>query len=80
MDGNVAKLKEVCDLADKYDALVMVDDCHGTGYLGPNGRGTHELCGVMGRIDILTTTLGKAIGGALGGATSGRKEIIEMLR
>lgn len=64
MDGDVAKLKEICDLADKYDALLMVDDSHATGYLGPTGRGTFELCGVEGRIDIITTTFGKALGGA----------------
>lgn len=80
MDGDIAKLKEICDLADKYDALVMVDDSHATGYIGQNGRGTHEHCGVMGRVDVITTTFGKALGGASGGCTSGRKEIIEMLR
>lgn len=80
MDGDIAKLGEICDLAEKYDALVMVDDSHATGYIGPTGRGTAEHCGVMGRVDIITTTLGKALGGALGGCTSGRKEIIEMLR
>lgn len=80
MDGTIANLRSVCDLADKYDALVMIDDCHAAGFLGPNGRGTHEHCGVMGRIDIITGTLGKALGGASGGYTSGRKEIVEILR
>ena len=80
MDGFIAPLKEICDLADKYHALVMVDDSHAVGFLGPQGRGTHEYCGVMGRIDILTGTLGKALGGASGGYTSGRKEIIDLLR
>ena len=73
-------LKEICDLAEKYDALVMVDDSHATGYIGKTGRGTAEHCGVMGRVDIITTTFGKALGGANGGCTSGRKEIIEFLR
>ncbi len=80
MDGFIAPLKEICDLADKYDALVMVDDSHAVGFLGATGRGTHEFCGVMDRIDILTGTLGKALGGASGGYTSGRREIIELLR
>ena len=80
MDGDIAKLAEICDLADKYDALVMVDDSHATGFMGRTGRGTHEHCGVMGRIDIITTTFGKALGGACGGCTSGRKEIVELLR
>lgn len=80
MDGYVAQLDKICDLADKYDALVMVDDCHATGFIGKTGRGTHELNDVMGRVDIITGTLGKALGGAMGGFTSGRKEIIEMLR
>ncbi len=80
MDGYIADLKSICDLADKYDALVMVDDCHSTGFLGTRGKGTHEHCDVLGRIDILTGTLGKALGGASGGYTSGRKEIIEILR
>lgn len=80
MDGDIAKLKEICDLADKYDALVIVDDSHATGYIGKTGRGTPEHCGVTGRVDIITTTFGKALGGALGGCASGRKEIIEMLR
>ncbi len=80
MDGDIAKLKEICDLADKYDALVMVDDCHATGFIGENGKGTPEYCDVMGRVDIITGTLGKALGGAMGGYATGRKEIIEMLR
>ncbi len=80
MDGYVAQVDKICDLADKYDALVMVDDSHATGFIGKNGRGTHELTGAMGRVDIITSTLGKGLGGALGGFTSGRKEIIDMLR
>ena len=80
MDGDIAKLDEICDLADKYDAMVMVDDSHATGFMGKRGRGTHEHCGVLGRIDIITTTLGKALGGAAGGCASGRKELIEMCR
>ena len=80
MDGYVAQLDKICDLADKYDALVMVDDCHAHGFIGRTGRGTPELCDVIGRVDIITGTLGKALGGAMGGFTSGRKEIIEMLR
>lgn len=80
MDGIVADLKGVCDLADKYNALVMVDDSHATGFIGKTGRGTHEANDVMGRVDIITSTLGKALGGALGGFTSGKKEIIDMLR
>ena len=80
MDGYIAQLDKICDLAEKYNALVMVDDCHATGFIGKNGRGTHEHCGVIGRVDIITSTLGKALGGAMGGFTSGRKEIIEMLR
>ena len=80
MDGFIAPLKTICDLADKYQALVMVDDSHAVGFMGKTGRGTHEHCDVMGRIDILTGTLGKALGGASGGYTSGRKEIIELLR
>jgi glycine C-acetyltransferase len=80
MDGTIAKLKQICELAERYDALVMVDDSHAVGVLGERGRGTHEYRGVMGRIDIITGTLGKALGGASGGYTSGRKEIIEMLR
>ena len=80
MDGYIAKLDEICNLADKYNAMVMVDDCHATGFIGKTGRGTHEYNNVMGRVDILTGTLGKALGGAMGGYTSGKKEIIEMLR
>ena len=80
MDGYVAKLNEICDLAEKYDALVMVDDSHATGFIGKTGRGTHEYHNVMGRVDIITSTLGKALGGAMGGFTSGKKEIIDMLR
>jgi glycine C-acetyltransferase len=80
MDGTIAQLDKICDLADKYDAIVMVDECHSSGFLGKTGRGTHEYRNVMGRIDIITGTLGKALGGASGGFTSGRKEIIEMLR
>ena len=80
MDGYIAQLDKICDLAEKYNALVMVDDCHATGFIGKNGRGTHEYCDVVGRVDIITSTLGKALGGAMGGFTSGRKEIIEILR
>jgi len=80
MDGYVAKLDEICELADKYDALVMIDDCHATGAIGRTGRGTPEHRGVIGRVDIITGTFGKALGGASGGFTSGRKEIIDMLR
>ena len=80
MDGTIAKLVAICELAEKYDALVMVDDSHSVGVLGRHGRGTHEHCGVMGRIDIITGTFGKALGGASGGYTSGRKEIIDFLR
>src|ERR1700747_357752 len=80
MDGTIANLAAICDLAGKYNALTMIDDAHATGFLGKTGRGTHEYRGVMGRIDIITGTLGKALGGASGGFTSGRKEIIEMLR
>ncbi len=80
MDGSIADLKSICDLAGRHDALVMVDDSHAVGFLGKNGRGTHEFRDVIGRVDILTGTLGKALGGASGGYTSGRKEIIEMLR
>jgi len=80
MDGIIANLKAICDLADKYDAMVMVDDSHAVGFMGKNGRGTHEFCDVMGRVHIITGTLGKALGGASGGYTSGRKEIIEWLR
>jgi glycine C-acetyltransferase len=80
MDGYIAKLGTICDLAEKYDALVMVDDSHAVGFVGDNGRGTPELCGVQGRVDIITGTLGKALGGASGGYTSGRKEIVDLLR
>ena len=80
MDGTIAQLDKICDLADKYDAIVMIDECHSSGFLGKTGRGTHEYRGVMGRIDIITGTLGKALGGASGGFTSGRKAIIDMLR
>ncbi|MBA6157088.1 glycine C-acetyltransferase [Tenacibaculum sp. S7007] len=80
MDGIVAKLDEICDLADKYDALVMVDECHAAGFIGKTGRGTVELKNVMDRVDIVTGTLGKALGGAMGGYTTGKKEIIEILR
>ncbi len=80
MDGMIADLKGICDLADKYGAMVMIDDCHATGFIGDKGRGTPEHCGVLGRVDIITGTLGKALGGASGGYTSGRKEIIEWLR
>jgi glycine C-acetyltransferase len=80
MDGTIARLDRICDLADQYDALVMVDECHASGFMGKTGRGTHEFRGVMGRIDIITGTLGKALGGASGGFTSGRKEIVDMLR
>ncbi len=80
MDGTIARLDLICDLADKYKALVMVDECHSTGFMGKTGRGVHEYRGVMGRVDIITGTLGKALGGAMGGFTSGRKEIIDMLR
>jgi len=80
MDGYIADLKSICDLADRYDALTMVDDCHAHGFMGANGRGTHEHCGVMGRIDIITGTLGKALGGAMGGFTAARKTVIDILR
>jgi len=80
MDGDIAKLDQICELAEKYDALVMIDDSHSTGFMGKTGRGTHEHCGVMGRVDVITSTLGKAMGGATGGFTSGRKEIVEFLR
>ncbi|MCX5971040.1 MAG: glycine C-acetyltransferase [Coprothermobacterota bacterium] len=80
MDGDIVKLAEICDLADRYHALVMVDDSHATGFIGKTGRGTPEHCGVSGRVDIITSTLGKALGGASGGFTSGRKEIVEILR
>ncbi|MEL0651021.1 glycine C-acetyltransferase [Algibacter sp. TI.3.09] len=80
MDGVVAELDKICDLADKYDALVMVDECHASGFIGKTGRGTIELKNVLGRVDIITGTLGKALGGAMGGFTTGKKEIIDMLR
>ena len=80
MDGFIAPLKEICDLADRYGALVMIDDSHAVGFVGKTGRGTHEHCGVMGRIDIISGTLGKALGGASGGYISGRKEIVDLLR
>lgn len=80
MDGHIAQLDKICNLAEKYNALVMVDDCHSTGFVGKTGRGTHEHCDVIGRVDIITSTLGKALGGAMGGFTSGKKEIIEILR
>jgi glycine C-acetyltransferase len=80
MDGYIANLGAVCDLAEKYDALVMIDDCHSAGFMGKTGRGTHEHCNVQGRVDIITGTLGKALGGAMGGYTSGKKEVIELLR
>lgn len=80
MDGTIAQLDKICDLADKYGAMVMVDDCHSTGFLGKTGRGTHEYCDVMGRVDIITGTYGKALGGASGGFTAAKKEIVEILR
>jgi len=80
MDGTIAQLDKICELADKYNALIMIDECHASGFMGKTGRGTHEHCDVMGRIDIITGTLGKALGGASGGFTSGRKEIIDILR
>src|SRR6187431_1360623 len=80
MDGTIAQLDKICDLADRYDAIVMIDECHSSGFLGKTGRGAHEYRGVLGRIDIITGTLGKALGGASGGFTSGNKAIIEMLR
>lgn len=80
MDGDIASLEAICDLADKYDALVMVDDSHATGFMGKTGRGSIDHCGVMGRVDVITSTLGKALGGASGGFTSGKKEIIDLLR
>ena len=80
MDGIIANLKAICDLADKYDALVMVDDSHAVGFIGENGRGTQEYCGVMERVDIITGTLGKALGGASGGYTSGPKKLLNWLR
>ena len=80
MDGTIAQLDKICDLADEFDAIVHHDDCHATGFMGKNGKGVHEYCGVMDRVDIITSTFGKALGGASGGFTSGRKEIIDMLR
>jgi glycine C-acetyltransferase len=80
MDGDIARLQAVCDLAEKYDALVMVDDSHSTGFMGKTGRGTHEHCGVMGRVDLITTTFGKALGGSSGGCISARQEIVDMMR
>jgi glycine C-acetyltransferase len=80
MDGDVAPLAEICELADKYDAMVMVDDSHSSGFMGKTGRGTHEHCGVVGRVDVITTTMGKALGGASGGCISGRKELVELCR
>lgn len=80
MDGAIAQLDKICDLADQHDAIVMIDECHSSGFMGKTGRGVHELCGVMGRIDIITGTLGKALGGASGGFTAGRKELVEILR
>ena len=77
MDGTIAQLDKICDLADEYEALVMTDECHATGFIGKNGRGVHEFRGVIGRVDIITGTLGKALGGASGGFTAGRKEIID---
>ena len=80
MDGDIAKLDAICDLADQYDALVMVDDCHATGFLGENGKGSIEHCGVLGRVDIITGTLGKALGGAMGGFTAAKQEVVDILR
>lgn len=80
MDGTIAQLDKICDLADQYDAILMIDESHSSGFMGKTGRGVHELCGVMDRVDLITSTLGKALGGASGGFTSGKKEIIEMLR
>jgi glycine C-acetyltransferase len=80
MDGDLAKLDQIVELAEKYDAMVFVDDSHASGFIGKTGRGTHEHCGVFGKIDIITTTLGKALGGASGGCVSGRKELVEMCR
>ncbi len=80
MDGTIAQIDKICDLAEKYDAMVMVDDCHATGFTGKTGRGTHEYCNAMGRVDIITGTYGKALGGASGGFTAARKEIVDMLR
>ena len=80
MDGYIANLKGICDLADEYDALVMVDDSHAVGFMGEHGRGTAEYCGVMGRVDIITGTFGKAMGGASGGYTASKKEVVDLLR
>jgi glycine C-acetyltransferase len=80
MDGTIAQLDRIVSLAEQYDAMIMVDECHASGFMGKTGRGTHEFRGVMGRIDIITGTLGKALGGAMGGFTSGRKEVVELLR
>lgn len=80
MDGDIARLDKICDLAETYNAMVMIDDCHATGFVGKTGRGSHEHCNVMGRVDIITSTLGKALGGASGGFTSARKEIVDLLR
>ena len=80
MDGTIAQLDKICDLADRYGALVMIDECHASGFMGATGRGTHEHHGVMGRIDIITGTLGKALGGAMGGFTAARREVIDLLR
>jgi glycine C-acetyltransferase len=80
MDGDVAKLDQIVDLAERYDAMVFLDDSHATGFMGRTGRGTHEMRGVMGKIDVITTTLGKALGGASGGCVSGRRELVEMCR
>ena len=80
MDGDLAPLDAICDLAEKHDAMVMVDDSHATGFLGATGRGTPELCGVQGRVDLVTSTLGKALGGAAGGFTASRREVVDVLR
>jgi glycine C-acetyltransferase len=80
MDGDIARLDAICDLAEKYNAMVMLDDSHASGFMGKRGKGTHEHCGVMGRIDAITTTLGKALGGAAGGCLSGRRELVELCR
>ena len=80
MDGTIAQIDKICDLADKYDAMVMVDECHSTGFVGKTGRGTHEYCNAMGRVDIITGTFGKALGGASGGFTAAKKEIVDILR
>ncbi len=80
MDGTIAQIDKICELAERYDAMVMVDECHSTGFVGKTGRGTHEHCGAMGRVDIITGTYGKALGGASGGFTAARKEIVDILR